>query len=395
MDLAEWKQFVSRLLARFWAYMGSLPALALMLGVAGMGIYYHIKESSMSVHSEYFSGFFNKVDEELPLGIAPLHPLGDAPASQVRFDYDAQGRLQRVIHLNEHGQPCLIPGSQVAEQRLFYDEEGRLVGKENFDAYGLSSADSAGVAKRVFEYDEAGRLLSRAFFNASGQGVVPLKPGYALERWSYDSQGRPTMVEFFDAEGNAITNARGESVVSISYSDDGRCVFTQNEVGGKIANNHLGYAIERRLSANEGQNERIEWLDESGNLVLNREHGLAAVQKDGDPQAECTQYLDSTACPIRASRSVCERLARLNDDGQVAWECFNAADGLPCLNHMLGYAERVCEYGPDKHLSCEYMWDECGQAAPCYQKKYTPVGAGVQVTSLHRDGSTATEFIAN
>ncbi len=373
--------------------MGSLPALALMLGVAGMGIYYHLKESSMSVHSEYFSGFFNAADEELPLGIAPQHPLGDAPASQVRFDYDADGRLHRVVHLNEHGQPCLIPGSEVAEQRLFYDEDGRLVAKENVDAYGLSAADSAGVAKRVFNYDEAGRLRSRAFYNAAGQGIVPLKPGFAMERISYDPQGRPCLVEYLDAEGKAIINARGESVLRISYSDDGRCVFTHNEVDGVIANNQLGYAVERRLSANEGQSERIEWMDAQGNLVANRDCGLAVVQRDGDQQTECTQYLDASACPLRAPRSICERLARLNDDGQVAWECFNAADGLPCLNNVLGYAERACEYGPDKHLRCEYMWDECGQSAPCYQRKYTPLDGGVQITSLHRDGSTATEFI--
>ncbi len=393
MDLAEWKQFAVRLLARFWTYMGSLPALALMLGVAGMGIYYHIKDSSMSVRSEYFAGFFNEADEQLPHGIAPLHPLDDEPASHVRFDYDAQGRLRRVVHLNAAGQPCLIPGSQVAEQRLFYDDAGRLVAKVNVDAYGLSSADSSGVAKRVFEYDEAGRLLTRAFYNAAGQGVMPHKPGFALERRHYDSQGRPSMIEFLDAEGKAVTNASGESVLRISYSADGSCVFTQNEVEGKIRNNNLGYAVERQLSANDGQTKRTELLDEDGKLVLNRDYGVAVVQQDGDKSSACTQYLDARACPIQSPRSISERLLRLNDDGQVEWECFNAADGLPGFNNILGYAERCCEYSPDKHLMCEYMWDECGQSAPCYKKNYTPLGEGVQITSLHRDGSTATEFV--
>ncbi|MFI3244012.1 MAG: hypothetical protein R3Y56_07160 [Akkermansia sp.] len=393
MDLSQWKQFAGRLLARFWTYMGSLPALALMLGVAGMGIYYHVKDSSMMVHSEYFAGFFNEAGEMPPRGIAPTHPLADAPASQVRFDYDAAGRLQRVVHLNSLGQPSLIPGSQVAEQRLFYDDAGRLIEKQNVDAYGLAAADAAGVSKRVFDYDEAGRLLSRSFYNAAGQGIVPLKPGFAVERRSYDEQGRPVMIEFLDAEGKAISNARGESVLRISYSDDGLCAFTQNEVDGKMANNNLGYAIERRLSTKDGAVQRTEWLDADGKLVLNRNRGMAVVQQDGDGTNICTLYLDAQACPLTTPRSICERLVRLNADGQVEWECFNAADGLPCRNQALAYAERVCEYGPDKHLSCEYMWDECGQAAPCYKRSYTPLEEGVQVTSLHRDGSTATEFV--
>lgn len=398
MDLADWKQIAKSVFARLWTYMGSLPALSLMLGVAGMGIYYHLKESQVANHSEYFAGFYNAAGAEPPQGISPLHPMGDAPASHLRFDYDAQGRLQRVVHLNAEGYPSLVPGSQVAEQRLFYDGAGRLIAKENVDAYGLSAPDSAGVAKRKFEYDEQGRLLSRSFYNASGQGIVPLKPGFASERWSYDELGRPSLIEYLDASGNPLVNARGESVLRITYSDDGNCSYCQNEVDGKIVNNSAGYAVERCLSSNGGTMQRTEWLDEDGGLVENRDCGLAAVQwcaQGGEPKCETLHFLDATGKPLSLNRSVCERLTRLNADGQIEWECFNATDGLPCINQLLGYAERVCEYSPSKQLECEYMWDEWGQSAPCYQRKYTPLEKGVQMTSLYRDGSTTTEFIAN
>ncbi len=398
MNLSDWKKFANRIIARLWTYLGSLSAMALMIGVLGMGIYYFFHEAALGARSEYYAGFYNDADADAPVGIAPVLSVGDSPASQVRFDYDATGRLQRIVHLNGEGYPSLIPGSKVAEQRLIYDDAGRLVAKENVDIYGMAAPDSSGVAKRKFEYDEQGRLLSRSFYNAAGKGVVPLMPGFAVERRTYDENGRPEVIKYLDAAGKEIVNARGDATLRISYIDDGNCVFIQNEVDGKIRNNNAGYAIERRLSCNDGETQRTEWLNQDGCLVMNRDCGAAAVQcnqANDNVTHQSTQYLNEKGQSLQPSRVICEHLARFNGDGQLEWECFNAADGLPCQNDILGYAERVCEYGPDKHLECEYFWDERGQGVPCYQKKYTPEGEGVQVTSLFLDGSTATEFVAH
>lgn len=401
MDSLTWKQMLNRLIARLWTYFGSLPALALMLGVLGMGLYHLLHEEGRSVQREYFAGFVNSADASLPQGIGPLPAGGAALASQLRFDYDEAGKLQRVLHLNAGGFLSVIPGSKVAEQRMIYDDAGHLIEKKNLDVYGLSVPDSAGVATRVFEYDEAGRLTSRSFLNARGDAVVPRMPGFAEERWSYDEQGRPVLIEFLDAEGREIVNAQGEATLRIRYSDDGRCSYRQNEVEGQIRNNVAGYAIEKQCLSNDGATHRTEWLDEAGNLSINRHLGLAAMQRDGTQMGrsnkagsrhECTQYLNEKGLPLSPKRSIAEHLLRLNEAGQIEWECFNASDGMPCHHDLLGYAERVCEYGPHHQLEREYMWDECGLAAPCYQRNYTPVGTGVQVTTLCNDGSSSTEF---
>lgn len=407
MDLSSCKQIFNRAIARLWAYLGSLPALALMVGVLGMGLFHLLRDEAMGAQHEYYAGFWNAADESLPQG---LHPQGGGeaedgtrPASQVRFDYDASGKLQRVVHLNAGGFLSVIPGSKVAEQRLIYDEAGRLIEKKNLDVYGLSVPDSAGVATRAFSYDEEGRLTSRRFLDAQGRGIVPLMPGFAEERLTYDEQGRPLSIEFLDANGHEMVNAAGEATLRFSYSDDGLCIYRQNEVDGNITNNNAGFAVEKQMLCNDGETQRVEWLDSEGKLCLNRQCGAAAVQRDrlkmgvaskAGTVHHCTQYLDAKGNARNAQRGISEHLMRLNSEGQIEWECFNAADGMPCLNDVLGYAERVCEYGPEQHLECEYMWDECGRAAPCYQRKFTQLADGVQVTSLNDDGSTVTEFLS-
>lgn len=405
MDLSACKQILNRAIARLWAYLGSLPALALMIGVLGMGIFHLLKDDELGAQHEFYGGFWNSADESLPQGLQPLAggaaEDGTRPASQLRFDYDEAGKLRRVVHLNAGGFLSVIPGSKVAEQRLLYDDAGRLIEKKNLDVYGLAVPDSSGVAMRAFVYDEDGRLLSRRFLDAQGRGVVPLMPGFAEERWSYDEQGRPTSIEFLDANGREIVNAAGEATLRFSYSDDGLCSYRQNEIDGRIANNSAGYAVEKQMLCNDGETQRVEWLDSDGKLCLNRQCGAAAVQSDrlkmgiaskAGTLHHCTQFLDEQGHALTPKRCISEHLMRLNADGQIEWECFNAADGMPCLNDVLGYAERVCEYGPEQQLECEYMWDECGRAAPCYQRKFTQLPEGVQVTSLNTDGSTVTEF---
>ena len=77
----------------------------------------------------------------------------------------------------------------------------------------------------------------------------------------------------------------------------------------------------------------------------------------------------------------------------MEWECFNDADGLPCVNEALGYAERVCEYGNDGALLREYFWDATGSPCNRYEKRYCHSAEGKHRLSLLCDGSTELQKI--
>ncbi len=388
---------VRRLFERLWGYMGTLAAMALMVGTLGMGLYHMARcvggtelEADQS-RMEYFLGLENSAGAELPRGIEPRKEGDPAMLGNVlRFEYGREGRLQRVLYLNATGLLSPIPGSVVAEQRLSYDGEGRLTRKENLNAQGQLVPDASGVAEREFSYDEAGRLVRVAFKDAGRRGIVPPLPGYAIAATSYDEQGRPVRLEYQDAEGKPIVNAAGEQTVEFSYDDAHGSTTRRNFIGGKLADNAHGYAVERREHTQDGSTLRLAWENAAGEPARHPGWAAASVLTECSPDGRMVRerYCGEDGTMLDDGRCLAEKLVRSNADGSRLWECYNAADGLPCLNPELGYAERVSEFSPSARLERENFWDERGNPAPCYEKRYIQAGGREHVLSLHADGST-------
>ncbi len=378
-------------LERLWAYLGTLAAMSLMLGTLGMGIYHLIIDDSRpAARVECFLGVFNSAGAEPPRGSLPLPAASAARCPHLSFEYGADGRLARVVHRDAHGHPTAMPGSQVAEQRLDYDAAGRLVRKSNLDARGRPVPDASGVSVREYGYDEAGRQVSTRFSDGQGRAVVPRMPGYAIARARYDNKGRPLCIEYLDAEGRPIVNAEGESRVEFAYDDALRSVRRSNLVQGRPTDNVQGYAVEHRQRSEDGSSLTLRWEDAGGRPALNPSTSASCLRReyDGAGNIRHERLCSAEGAPVAGTRSCAEHLTRRNVDGSVAWERFNAADGRPCMNPALGYAERMVEYGPASEMERELFWDERGNPAPCYERRHLAGEGGPAVLSLHRDGST-------
>ena len=180
-----------------WAYMGTLSAMGLLVGVLGMGLY-HLMEGKREELMSYrcFAGMYNSARAEAPVGLTELPAaVAGVAGEHLRFEYDDAGRLRRLVHLNRDGNLSTMPGSKVAEQRLEYDGDGRIVRKSNFDAHGVPAPDASGVAERRYTYNSKGLLTETRLYDATGRNVAPRMPGYARERMSYDEQNRPVRIE--------------------------------------------------------------------------------------------------------------------------------------------------------------------------------------------------------
>lgn len=375
-----------------WAYMGSLAALGLLIGVLGMGVYHLVEGKHEDIMAyRYFSGMYNSARAEAPLGLGEM-PAGVAETvgPHLRFEYGDSGRLSRLVHVDRHGHRSEMPGSKVAEQRMEYDDAGRIVRKSNLNASGHPAPDASGVAERQYSYDSAGRLCETRLYDEHGQNVAPRMPGFARERIRYDDVGRPICIEYLDGKGMPMVNARGESRVDFVYNDERGEVTRTNTVDGVVRENRDGVAVERQFAANRGHTLRIAWYDAEGKPVLNSHLGAMAVQQDVIQNGRYARYRwcgESGA--MRGKGRVCaEHLVRSTAEGRPEWECYNADDGMPCMNEALGYAERVCEYAPDGSLSREYFWDADGNPTFCYEQRHHQEADHRHVLRLNTDGST-------
>lgn len=389
-----------RVLEGTWVYLGSLGAMAMLVGTLGMALYHTIEWRRIGGEAEYYGGVVNHGGAELPEGVAALpDELQEKPHCCIRFEYDGEGRLLGFVYLNAYGQVGCIPGSAVAAQRMVYDEQGRLLRKQNVDEKGVPAADAAGVATRLFSYDAAGNLVRRETLSADGALVVPRMAGYAVEVVTYDEKHRPVLREYQDEYGKPAINAWGESRLVYRYDDAAGVSTRENYVDDVLTENHFGYAVERREAAADAQCSTVSWLDARGNPAVNHQTGSACVCTRWKREAGLHREFvcrDAEAQEPVGVRSCAERLARYDRQGRLEWECFKAEDGLLCLHPCLGYAERVCRYGEDGGLQTEFFWDAGGHPAMCYEKRYLPASDAEPpcVLSLFCDGSTSVRPVA-
>lgn len=383
-------QQLRALLAYGWGYMGTLAAMGLLIGVLGMGIYHAVTRDAEYQAVRRFSGLFNSAGATPPTGLQELPQAAALAVPHLRFEYGPGGRLERLVHISAEGHPTAMPGSRVCEQRMEYDDAGRLIRKSNYSATGAPTTDAAGVHARSFAYDEAGRLTRTEFSDRAGKPIVPRMPGYAVERIDYDAKGRPLTIEYLDGLGKPITNARGERRVVYVYDDEHHGVTRTNYISGVPADNACGIAGEQKFTTQDGRATVTTWMNAEGKHMRHPSTGatclLTETSADGTLQRERRCEEDGTPC--RKASAVAEHVVRTTPHGRVEWECYNDAEGMPCMNDALGYAERVCEYGVDGALTREFFWDADGNPCEVFEKRYASTNTGTHVLSLHTDGST-------
>lgn len=379
-----------RLFEQVWYFLGSMAAVCLFAAVLGLGIYHAVVQDTTPQY-HYYVGLHNPAGSEPPGGIVSLGK-GDAPGvPHVRLEYLADGRLKCVKYVDGQGRLCALPGSRVAEQRLFYNGQSRLTRKENRAPGGALAEDAQGVAVREFSYDPAGRLVSTRFRNAAGQLCSPRFPGYAECRTSYDDAGNPLVVEYLDARGKPVVNAAGEQRVEYEYRDDGNTVIRRNMMNEKLTDNYAGIAQEEYREFPNGTSR--SWSNAAGEPVEHPDWGAAFLHCDTHlaQGLKRRRLLGADGAPCKGAEPCTEHLQRCNRAGLPEWECFGGADGMPVNHPVRGYAERVCEYASTGELEREYFWDCNGRPARVAERRLATTPQGRFSLSLQRDGSTTVQ----
>ncbi len=146
-----------------------------------------------------------------------------------------------------------------------------------------------------------------------------------------------------------------------------------------------------RTESEEGNTRTVEYRDQSGTLVFNREKGYASRVDTSDEAGRLIsrRYYDENGQPAEQSGGECDMLVWYSEDGSVAESTFVDAEGN-AMQLRAGYSmERTTYYGTDKleeyfDLEGQPVMRSLGQYA--VYKKYGTDGKMISRTYLGKDG---------
>lgn len=280
------------------------------------------------------------------VGSGALTEEDSASANCYRFDYNPDGKLQRIEYLRA-GEPMpdhLLGVTRIdfeyqsgIERRWFRDAQGQPVrdvdgiqGEEltlnaaryptdvaNLDSSGARARDNSGVIHYVRTLDNHNRLVAGRRIGLFGEAITD-ENGFFETRTVYDEQGHPMERGNYDASGNLLNNNEGIALIRTTYT-----IYpdaTQSIEGYFDAS---GLAVEEKSS---GVHQRQRTLDQRGFLIDE-------------------SYFDAFGAPTDTqSDGVHERRYTYDDRGNELSESFFDGNGKPVNQRNLGFARVVYQY---------------------------------------------------
>lgn len=203
---------------------------------------------------------------------------------------DSKGRVSKIRYLRKN-EPFPDGVFGVNQVLFVYGKDQDIIFFEN--SLGLGIDNPLGIQKIIFNKDENGQYIQSFFYNSTGD-LAPSFSGIASILWEWDS---PTKVK------------------SIYLNEEGKIISTSRDVFQK-------------KSEWEGNEEKIYYLDEKGNSILNKER-VSGVHKFYYP------------------------------DGRVFMEKFFGLSGEPRAN-LYGILSVVYLYDEEHHLIQKSTFDTQG-----------------------------------
>ncbi len=208
--------------------------------------------------------------------------------------------------------------------KLIFTEGGKLSTARDNSGFVMTFENQ--IAGYRYDFDDRGRVIERQNRNAFGW-LRDDNDGVAIYRYRYNSDDLPTDISRFDASGNPIEDKQGISVTKLAYNDQGLVTKeTYHDRYGSVREARNGVAIVERLYDKPGRLVRESYFDRSAR---------AATNTDG-------------ACALLFIRDKAGRATR---------ETTLSCAGQPKTSRQ-GYAMRALEYEGDNLVGIRYLDQE-------------------------------------
>ena len=278
------------------------------------------------------------------------------------YTYDDLGNKITERYLNTADLQVVPEGSAYAYYLMDYDEAGRILSEEYYDALDNPAPNRSGYAAHYAAYTESGHVKEERFIDAEGKPVAVNgysrrelleedaeartytmrvmdetqdDASYLETRQTFDRYDRMIRVSYFNKEGNPAIGAEGASTVEKEYTGRGQIALEKYFDADSNATTVNGaYGVAKTYTP-FGRIDRETWLDENGNPVPNV-NGYAAMSYEYD---------------LTNASKVEKYILRYYD-----------ADGNPCTDNIGAYGKSILYYPVTRVHEVTYL-DEDGKPA--------------------------------
>ena len=153
----------------------------------------------------------------------------------VRLNYNDEGWLSLIEHLDPDGFKLKPDSSGAAQNKFTYDPCGNFIEWRVMDVNGNTVIGTTGVAFENQFYDVKGRLVNAKFFDAEGEQIA-LPWGPYSRKQVYDEFGNNVRDVFLDKHGNKANSKLGVAETTTRWSEDGVRLLEKKTMWTKTAN---------------------------------------------------------------------------------------------------------------------------------------------------------------
>lgn len=267
----------------------------------------------------------------------------------VHQEYDKRGNITKISFYNESGRKLVDSYENVAGWNMKYDDLGNEVERDFFNTENEPCEIAGGYAKRTWTYDQHGYLQAERYYGRTGQLV--LVGDRAGNDYVCDERGNIIVNKPIGINGKLAVN---NLEIHYKYDKFDNCTETSYFDNGKAKSNSFG--VHKILNKYNTRNQNIEvrYYNESGNLTLTKNEGIAMQKNEFDTKGNRvrTYFYGTDEKPIKGKEGWAMSTYEYDVFGNVIKQYFYAVDGKPVsIKDMVPVS--ICKY--DKFNNMIYL----------------------------------------
>ncbi len=355
---------------------------------------------------EYFYGSNDRVD----------HMIARNSHGKVlyKFTYSDKGNTVSFQYDDEKNSPKFFDGtspvtkiptgsdnlssSNIAHMFLEYDDNGRLIERQNLSLLKQPTPDLNGIYGERYKYDADGRVTEVTFIDRDGNPVGDTN-GTAISRYKYDDEGNRIEVAFFAPDGNPSHQGYNIHRARLTYDEVGNIVTEMyfNGDDEPVASGKSG-AFGYKYVYDHGFLTKVTMLDADGNAMFGKDgYSILTYESDGNGFNAVVRMCDEDGNPVTGIYEGVQTSAistKFTDDGlpteiKILDEDMEPADNIDNISRSVLAYNEVGDIEKEENFRIDGSAATLGGTATAVTYEYDNLGRIVSMNYLDSDGEPA------